>query len=76
MHYDCFSLSGTQTSLFVRFLKIHSGYELLPCKIDVILILLAGTVTTVFEHVALQLHHSGAPDAMNQLLLCNGTVVQ
>ncbi|CAL5324134.1 unnamed protein product [Camellia sinensis] len=31
-------------------------------------------VITAFEHGVLQLHHSGAPDAMSQLLPCSGMV--
>ncbi|CAL5340241.1 unnamed protein product [Camellia sinensis] len=34
------------------------------------------TVITAFDHGVLRLRHSGAPDAMSQLLPCNGMVVQ
>ncbi|CAL5401229.1 unnamed protein product [Camellia sinensis] len=41
----------------------------LPCQHS-------STVITAFDHGVLRLSHSGAPDAMSQLLPCNGMVVQ
>lgn len=41
----------------------------------VMVLCLTGTVITVLEQGVLLLHRSGAPDAANPLLLCNGMVV-
>ncbi|XP_052182924.1 peroxisome biogenesis protein 2 isoform X2 [Diospyros lotus] len=66
------SSGGDETVCPICLLSPTVPFLALPCQHRYI----PSTATTAFEHGVLQLHLSGAPGAMSQLLPCNGMVVQ